>query len=65
MITQMVTLTDIAKALCVTEETVLDWVKLGKFPQPRRFGRRVYRWPTDEVNAWVERHKAENSEQLV
>jgi excisionase family DNA binding protein len=60
-LTSMVTLEEIADATRVSPITLARWVKQGKFPQPRRYGRRTLRWPADEVNAWIEKHNEDSN----
>jgi predicted DNA-binding transcriptional regulator AlpA len=50
-------ITDVAKALGVTDVTVLNWIKTAGFPAGRRLGgprsRRV--WLESDIDGWITR----------
>lgn len=51
---EMLTRTDVAKALQVTERTVSNWVKKGLFPAPAMVLGRP-RWRAEDITAYVNR----------
>ncbi|ENW86649.1 hypothetical protein F906_01708 [Acinetobacter pseudolwoffii] len=40
--------------LPVSEKTIWEWVRQGKFPQPIRMSGNVTVWRMSEVQAWIE-----------
>ena len=49
---EMLTRSDVAKALQVTERTVSNWVRNGRFPAPAMvLGRQ--RWRAEDITAYV------------
>ena len=44
---------ELAKMLGVTRQTIYLWRQAGRLPQPIRLGRRVIRWPEDEIRQWI------------
>ncbi|MGN1209023.1 MAG: helix-turn-helix transcriptional regulator [Duodenibacillus sp.] len=49
---EMLTRSDVARALQVTERTVSNWVRKGRFPAPAMvLGRQ--RWRAEDVTAYV------------
>lgn len=48
-----VTSDEICDALRITRQTLSSWIARGHFPAPRRFGRRLLRWPAEVVNEWI------------
>jgi predicted DNA-binding transcriptional regulator AlpA len=48
MLTQYVDIDDVAAATRQSHWTIRRWVREGKFPKPRRVGRKLL-WPANEV----------------
>jgi prophage regulatory protein len=44
---------ELAKMLGVTRQTIYLWLHAGRLPQPVRLGRRVIRWPEQEILEWL------------
>lgn len=40
--------------LPVTEKTIWEWVRLGKFPKPLKLSDNVTVWRMSDVEAWIE-----------
>ena len=40
--------------IAVTEKTIWQWVRQGKFPKPIRLSANVTVWSLSEVTAWIE-----------
>jgi excisionase family DNA binding protein len=50
----LLTGTEVARALRVSDETLLRWVRRGHFPPPLRFGGWLKRWRRSTVAAWLD-----------
>ena len=47
-------LSDVIEAVCLSKPTIYRLIKDRGFPQPVRIGPRAVRWRADEIDAWVE-----------
>jgi predicted DNA-binding transcriptional regulator AlpA len=43
----------VAELLCMSKRTLWRLVESGRFPQPVRHNRKLVRWKTADVRAWV------------
>ncbi|WP_339742617.1 helix-turn-helix domain-containing protein [uncultured Rubinisphaera sp.] len=59
MKTNLVTPDEVAKALCVTTETLRAWVKAGVFPAPISLGPRAKRWNESDVENYLNARRIE------
>lgn len=48
--------------LPVSEKTIWEWVRQGKFPKPIRMSSNVTVWRMSEVQAWIEEQSMEVSQ---
>ena len=53
---------DIACELGITEQTLLRWVRDGKFPKPLRLGLRKYVWLRQSVDVYFDEKQQEAAE---
>ena len=51
---------DITNSLKINEDTLMKWIKEGKFPQPLRINDRTTLWSYALIENWVaQKHKTE------
>ena len=51
---------DITNSLKINEDTLMKWIKEGKFPQPLRINDRTTLWSYALIENWVaQQHKTE------
>jgi len=51
---------DITNALKINEDTLMKWIKEGKFPQPLRMNDRTTLWSYALIENWIaQKHKTE------
>ena len=51
---------DITNSLKISEDTLREWVKVGKFPRPLRVNDRATLWSYALIENWVaQQHKTE------
>lgn len=58
LMTEFMTTQGVCRRLLVHRTTVYRWIKKGLFPKPFKMGRQN-RWPTVDVDAWVEEARIE------
>ena len=51
---------DITNSLKISEDTLKEWIKAGKFPRPLRVNDRITLWSYALIENWVaQQHKTE------
>ena len=51
---------DITNSLKISEDTLREWIKAGKFPRPLRVNDRTTLWSYALIENWIaQQHKAE------
>ena len=51
---------DITNSLKINEDTLMKWIKEGKFPQPLRINDRTTLWSYALIENWIaQKHKTE------
>ena len=51
---------DITNSLKINEDTLMKWIKEGKFPQPLRINDRTTLWSYTLIENWIaQKHKTE------
>ena len=51
---------DITNSLKINEDTLMKWIKEGKFPQPLRINDRTTLWSYAMIENWIaQQHKTE------
>jgi predicted DNA-binding transcriptional regulator AlpA len=48
--------------LNISVRTLWRLVATGKFPQPKRYNRKLVRWPTQVVRRWLAQQAADEGE---
>lgn len=49
----------LAQHLNCSASSIRRWTRLGQFPKPTRFGRRVLRWERTAIQQWLENQNEE------
>lgn len=49
----LLTVSDVARMCRVTTETIKNYVRLGKMPQPIKLTPSTFRWTTETIYAWL------------
>ncbi len=53
-IDSLMTVSQVAERLCVSNRTVWRLVATGQFPQPKRYNRKLVRWLTSDIKKYFE-----------
>jgi prophage regulatory protein len=51
----LLTVQTVAQLAGVHKTTIWLWAQQGKFPKPKRYGRKMTRWRAADVTGWLDR----------